>query len=268
MSAPTGEVDDVFADVSKLVGDNKTLNEGAINSIFREYNTEHLTPALDTQGKPVLVSKFGQVSDREYLDPSTGRVLKFDHLKRVFTGETEKRQQLDNRVESYRSAIATALQAYIAESYKPNKVVVAVYGADNGMLTICLSARNVNLGNFWTGGWRSIYSVSVSRESGSVSMSASIKINVHYFEDGNVQMHDAFDQKFTVAITGNAETTAANISKAINNFETDFQNNLEEMYVNMHRNTFKYMRRFLPLNKQKFTWALAAHSLAAEVSNH
>jgi len=38
--------------------------------------------------------------------------------------------------------------------------------------------------------------------------------------------------------------------------------------VNMHRNTFKHMRRFLPLNKQKFTWALAAHSLAAEVTNH
>ena len=45
------------------------------------------------------------------------------------------------------------------------------------------------------------------------------------------------------------------------------QNHLEEMYVNMHRNTFKNMRRFLPVNKVKFQWNSAAHSLASEVNN-
>lgn len=39
------------------------------------------------------------------------------------------------------------------------------------------------------------------------------------------------------------------------------------MYVNMHRNTFKNMRRFLPVSKVKFQWNSAAHSLASEVNN-
>jgi uncharacterized protein YpuA (DUF1002 family) len=65
----------------------------------------------------------------------------------------------------------------------------------------------------------------------------------------------------------NPETTASELRKAIETFETSYQNHLEEMYVNMHRNTFKNMRRFLPLNKVKFQWNSAAHSLANEVTN-
>ena len=34
-------------------------------------------------GKPVLVTKYGQVAPDLYLDPASGKVLKFDHVKRV-----------------------------------------------------------------------------------------------------------------------------------------------------------------------------------------
>jgi len=60
---------------------------------------------------------------------------------------------------------------------------------------------------------------------------------------------------------------ASELRKQIESFETTYQNHLEEMYVNMHRNTFKNMRRFLPVNKVKFQWNSAAHSLANEVNN-
>ena len=63
------------------------------------------------------------------------------------------------------------------------------------------------------------------------------------------------------------EAMASELRKQIESFETTYQNHLEEMYVNMHRNTFKNMRRFLPVNKVKFQWNSAAHSLANEVNN-
>ena len=63
------------------------------------------------------------------------------------------------------------------------------------------------------------------------------------------------------------ESMASELRKQIESFETTYQNHLEEMYVNMHRNTFKNMRRFLPVNKVKFQWNSAAHSLANEVNN-
>jgi len=268
MSAPTGEVDDVVSDVKQLVNDGSVLDDKALAGILREYNTDQLTPALDPSGsgRMIVVSKYGQVGNDHYLDPNSGKIYKFDHNRRVFTDETDKKAVLDDRTEGYRSAAQKALEVYISDNYKANKAVVAVYGSDNGSLTIALTARNVNLGNFWTGGWRGVYTVSVSG-SGKKEMKSSVKINVHYFEDGNVQLHSNIESGLGVQVSGSPEDTAASISKALAAFETDFQNNLEEMYVNMHRSTFKSMRRFLPLNKQKFNWNPAAHQLAAEVTN-
>jgi hypothetical protein len=59
MSTPVGEVDEVVADVQKLVKDDRTLNNNALLAILRDYNTEHMTAALDLTNKPVLVSKYG-----------------------------------------------------------------------------------------------------------------------------------------------------------------------------------------------------------------
>ena len=48
-----------------------------------------------------------------------------------------------------RNAIAAAVEKYAAGQYKAGKFVTAVYGSDDGTLTICISAKNVNLSNFW-----------------------------------------------------------------------------------------------------------------------
>jgi capping protein alpha len=112
-----------------------------------------------------------------------------------------------------------------------------------------------------TGSWRSVYTVSSSGE-----VKGFVKCVVHYFEDGNVQLHTNVEHSGNVSMNS-PDVTANELRKQIENFETSFQNHLEEMYVNMHRNTFKQMRRFLPVNKVKFAWNPAAHNLAAEVNN-
>lgn len=266
MSSPTGEVDEVVADVQKLVSDSKTLNHSALTSILRDYNTEQMTSAKDLNGEPVLVTKYGQVKSDEYLDPATGKVLQFDHSSRTFTRETDKKQQLSAEVDKYRRAIATSINNYIGALFKPHKCVAAVYGADNDTITICMSAKNVNLGNYWTGSWRSVYSLNV-RGSGNTELKGNVKINVHYFEDGNVQLNTVIDHSSNVS-KSDPDTCAKQVAESIEKFETEFQNNLEEMYVNMHRTTFKAMRRFLPVSRVKFTWTAAAHSLAQEVNKN
>jgi len=268
MSAPTGEVDEVVHDVMKLVSDNSTLDEKTMTNILREYNTDQLTPALDPSGgnRMIIVSKYNQVGPDLYLDPNSGKIFKFDQNKRIFTDDTDKRAVIEEKTENFRSAVQRGVDSYIGDNYKGGKAIANVFGSDGGNLTIAITARNVNLGNYWTGGWRSVYVVSIS-STGKKEIKGSVKLNVHYFEDGNVQLHSSIDHSQSVQISSNADETAKAISKAIGDFETDFQNNLEEMYVNMHRSTFKAMRRFLPINKQKFNWNPAAHQLAQEVSN-
>jgi capping protein alpha len=266
MSSPTGECDDVVTDVSKLV-DKSTMSNDNLEKILKDYNCENMVWGADPEDNkapPILVTAYGQVAADQYLDPNTGRVLKFDHKKRKFTGASDKKQSLGDDVAGYRNAIAKSVETYMTSQYKSGKVVSAVYGADNGQITICVSSKNVNLSNFWSGGWRSVFTINVGKK-GASELKANVKVQVHYFEDGNVQLHTNIDKTASIEV-GDEETTAKAVSKAINKIETDFQANLEEMYVNMHRTTFKAMRRFLPINRQPMTWSAAAHSLASEVA--
>jgi capping protein alpha len=258
MSSPTGEVHDVLLDVAKLVNDPSVLSDAAIRKIMKEYNHEQLQPAKTPDGHMLLASTYGFQGDDKYVDPSTGKVYSFDHRKHVFS-EAEGKYSLSDSVNSYRTAIEKAMQEYIGAQYKANKATVAVYGSDDGTITVCLSARNVHLPAFWSGGWRSIFTVNIKTK-GNVDAKCNTKVSVHYFEDGNVQLHAAIEKNVKVAVADEA-STASTLVKAISKMETDYQAAMEEMYVDMHDTTFKAMRRFLPINKMPMTWNVAAHSV-------
>eukprot|EP00808_Paulinella_micropora_P012250 g17493.t1 len=261
MSSPTGEVDEVVNDVKKLAGEG-ILTPDVIKGFLRDYNIEQMTFGPDPSGNKCLVSVHGRVDDELFLDPSTGQVMKWNHLTRKFTEVTDKKQVLNDNVAAYRAAIEEEMKNYISTSYKKNKVAMAVYGSDSGVITVCISAANVNLGNYWTGGWRSTYQFSA--KPGEQDVNADVRVNVHYFEDGNVQLHTNFPSTTKVKV-GDAKETAATVVAAIKKSESAFQNNIEEMYVEMHDNTFKQMRRFWPVNKQPFNWNVAAHKMTEQL---
>jgi len=265
MNSPPGEVHDVVTDVTKLLNDPRTLSDAAITKIMRDYNTEQFVVANDPDGVPIMVTAYGQVDGESYLDPNTGRVLKFDHKKQKFTEVIEKKQVLDETISKFREKTAKSLDTYLEQNFKQGKCVGTVYGSDNGKLTICISARNVNLSNFWTGGWRSTYSLIVGTQ-GESEIKGSVKINVHYFEEGNVQLHTRLDKAAKLNLSNDAEATANEITKAIGKIESDFQAQLEEMYVNMHHKTFKAMRRFYPVTRSQMIWNASAHTLNTEIS--
>lgn len=266
MSSPTGEVDDVVTDVTKLVDDPATLDDAALERILKDYNTEQLVWASDptNPSASVMVSAHGMVESDLFVDPNTGNVLKFDHTKRQFLEVTDKKAVLSDEVAGYRAAIQKSVDEYLKGQFKAGKAIAAVYGSDAGAITICISAKNINLAAYWTGGWRSVYTINVA-EKGKAELKGNVKSQVHYFEEGNVQLHSNKDFSTTVTVAGEEET-GKEIGKAISKLESEFQSNMEEMYVNMHRTTFKSMRRFLPISKNPMTWNLAAHNLAGEVA--
>jgi len=265
MSSPTGEVNDVVKDVIALVNDPAVLTDERISVILREYNTQNMVHATSPDGSEVLVTAHGQVDDNLYLDPGTGKVLKFDHRKQVFTGETDQRQVLTPEVDAQRQAIHAQLKAYCDSSYRDGKAVYGVYGTDDGRITVCISARNIKLSSYWTGGIRATYQLDVSKP-GSVDMTCAVKMNVHYFEDGNVQLHTDLNRTLKVNITPDAVATAKSVVSTLDKFESEFHSHLEELYVTMHTTTFKAMRRFLPISGTPMNWNTSVHSLASEVT--
>jgi len=267
MSSPTGEVNEVLADVQKLVKDDKVLNDDAITKILKEYNHEHMAFAPDPKGgsEMVMASAFALQQNGKYLNPNNNQLLTFNHKTQKWTGAQDSKSTLPNELLKYRAACQKALEGYVAETYKQGKVCVAVYVSESGRLTVAISAKNVHLGNYWTGGWRSCYGIGVDK-TGQCELKGSIKVNVHYFEDGNVQLHTSADKSATVNVSSKEEETGTTIAKAIEKIENDFHNSMEKMYIEMHSNTFKQMRRFYSIQKQPMDWRSAAHNMAHEVT--
>lgn len=263
-SSPTAEVQDVVKDVQILVNDTSVLSEEKLDAIMQQYNTENMIYAPAPSGDEVMVSVFGQVDSNKYLDPNTGRVLIFDHRKQQWVGETDQKQVLPPQTDEMRVAVATAVKSYVDGAYHKGKAISAVYASDDGFLTVCISSKNTRLSSYWTGSIRSSFRVDVSKQ-GSADLAGHIKINVHYFEEGNVQLNTTHQKTAKVQV-GDAATTAKNIVSTIDKIESEFQGNLEELYVNMHSNTFKAMRRFLPISGQPMNWNPNVHSLASEVT--
>lgn len=72
-------------DIRALVSKESLINNTAA-ATFREYNTEQMVivESPNNQHK-VLITKYGEVADGEYLDPKGNQVISYDHIKQVRT---------------------------------------------------------------------------------------------------------------------------------------------------------------------------------------
>ena len=92
-------------------------------------------------------------------------------------------------IKFYRSAFDDAAQDYLAEHYINGGCTV--YGAKKGgqtNITVCISSSKFNPNNFWNGRWRSVWECTFSGN-GSITLKGNLKLQVHYYEDGNVQLN-------------------------------------------------------------------------------
>jgi len=253
LNAPPGEFMEVVTDVRGLLSDESILNSSA-PATFREYNTDQLLEVSSPAGgHKVLITKEGEVNNGEYVDPKGNCVLQFDHIRQEVTGQrSPSGNEIDRSVEDYRSAIEAELEKYCKQHYQSG--AVTVYGKKEGggqSITICLSSFKFNSANFWNGRWRSQWTAKIS--GGKVDLTGRLRVNVHYYEDGNVQLTTDTPRKANVG-GGNPQTTAANIAATIKKVEQDFHQKLEISYATLSDTTFKALRRILPITRTKVEW--------------
>jgi capping protein alpha len=139
-----------------------------------------------------------------------------------------------------RLAVDDAVQTYVGNHYPDGASTVH---SKDGEIIVTLSGSKLNPGNFWNGRWRSEYTLKDGKLSGN------IKVQCHYFEDGNVQLNSTKDVNVDVA--GTDDKLASNLVKALEKAESEYQTLLNAECATMADTTFRALRRPLPLTRTK-----------------
>ncbi|KAL9538708.1 hypothetical protein MBANPS3_010730 [Mucor bainieri] len=245
LSSPPGEVNDVFNDVRTLVDNDEGLQDGILQAL-EQYNTEqHITvtpPGLDHD---VIVSKYGKIGQDRYLDPRSKQTFKFDHMR--LTASDVEEYTTESQLEPLRAAVEKECLAYVNDHF-PNGVCT-VHSTDNE-ITIAIVDNKYNPNNFWNGRWLAswIYDTQSNEVKGAT------KVNVHYYEDGNVQLNAEKNVNATVSKTEDNEQLAKSIIKEISTFDRQYHSSMNESYNDLAENTFKGLRRALPMTRNKMDW--------------
>lgn len=241
LNAPPGEFMEVVQDVRTLLGANESLINGSAPETFREYNTSQMLVVDSPAGHKALITKYNEVADGEYLDPRGGVAIQFDHISQAVSGSRDAAGEGDQSVEGFRQQVEAAAVKYADEHY-PNGAV-GVYGHE-GRVVVCISSAKFNPSAFWTGRWRSSWTIGNDGK-----ITGVMNVNVHYYEDGNVQLNTNTPKTLSYA-AGNAEAALKEIKKA----EQGFHSSLDTSYATMGDTTYKALRRALPVIRTKVNW--------------
>jgi len=264
LNSPPGEFNEVVTDVRALLNDDSLLNSTALET-FAKYNTDQMVIAKSPTGDhKVLITSYGEIDSKRYIDPRGQQIVTFDHIKAECTGH-EGYSPPDATVENYRSGLDKLVAEYVDDHFMEG--ASAVYGKkENGItLIVCISAQKFNPGNFWNGRWRSVYTISFKDGASSADLKGTYKINIHYYEDGNVQLTTSFE-KTTKVTLGNPDASAQAIIKAIEKSEKEYQTGLDDNYITMSDTSFKSLRRVLPVTRNKIEWnKIAGYKLGQEL---
>lgn len=141
-----------------------------------------------------------------------------------------------------------SLNTHASEHYP--KSSVGVYPiSDDTALAIVTVASKYSPSNFWNGRWRSSYVYNPSTS----TLSGVIKVDVHYYEDGNVRL--LTNKEVETKVPGGS---SGDVVKAIATAERKYQEDLNKAFGSLSEGAFKSLRRQLPITRQKIEWEKVA----------
>ncbi|THH07390.1 hypothetical protein EW146_g9333 [Bondarzewia mesenterica] len=274
LQSPPGEINDVLNDVRNIISDDDSLQAGVYPAL-QEYNLGQFivadVPGVQHQVRDrvacsSIISEAARMKGDEerFLDPRSKTTFLFDHISL----ETSDSQEFEPDLESepFRAALESSTLSYIAAHFHEGVGAVFAKAGSSTQFTIQIVANKYNPTNYWSGRWRSEYLVDFAEN----TISGRLLVNVHYYEQGNVQLETKHTTSIALPPTISASSPAPSASKILALIEDEegaYQAALGDVYHDMGEKTFKGLRRALPLTRQKIDWdKVLGYKLGAELS--
>jgi len=252
--APPGELADVIADIKALTINTPNL-VSQLGPAFEKYNEEQFaTVKLPGSSQQVIISSHNSLGDGRYYDVESSSSFAFDHTTQK--ASAVQSHVLEGSQADLAKSILKSLGPHVAEHF-PN----ASYGAypieNDSKIAILVVANKYSPNNFWNGRWRSLYIY----EPSSSSLTGSIKVDVHYYEDGNVRLLTNKPLSSSVS-----SSSASGIVREIATAEKRYQEEINKGFNNLSEGAFKGLRRQLPITRQKIEWdKIAGYRLGQDI---
>ncbi|EXJ69366.1 uncharacterized protein A1O5_07402 [Cladophialophora psammophila CBS 110553] len=247
--APPGELQDVIKDIKALASDDDPTLIAKLKPAFEKYNEEQMVATkLPGASDYVLISSYNRLSSGQYYDTQSSTSFSFDHT----TSKASAPQSYthDTKHSDLVSSILKHLSAHFAEHYPPTSspsAYTVCAAPDDSQVAVLISSLKASPKNFLSGRWRTalLYNPSAN------TLSGSIRVNVHYYEDGNVALSTKKDFS-NVAVDGGSGGDS--VVRKIAAIEKQYQEEVNRTIVGMNETSFKALRRQLPVTRQKVEW--------------
>ncbi|KAI8914820.1 F-actin-capping protein subunit alpha [Powellomyces hirtus] len=254
--SPPGEINDVFNDVRVLMDDEALLENGVV-SFFEDYNVEQFTTVVPP-GKDykVILSASNRTEEADrFVDPRGSISFAVDHIRQ--TTSDPQPTEPNAETEPFRHALDEAATKYVSDHYPEGTVTVF------GDLGFAIVGNKYNPNSFWNGRWRSQWSAPNAQN----EIKGTLTVNVHYYEDGNVQLTASKEIAVIVPPSNDPAAYAQTTFRLITKAEGEFQAALCEKLADLADTIFKTLRRALPITRNKINWdSIATYKIGSELS--
>lgn len=221
--------------------------------------SDHRKPAQLIRGRTILRHSKPDILPSRPCGTST--LLPIPNSLRIIDPSQKASNTQQHPLESQNADLIRSLQKSFASSTSEHfpSSTIGIYPIESdSAVAILLVANKYSPQNFWNGRWRSTYILDLS----SNSVNGTIKVDVHYYEDGNVRMNTSKKVELSSG-SGNAEALVREIAKA----ENKYQEELNRAFTALAEGSFKGLRRQLPVTRQRVEWdKIAGYRLGQDVA--
>lgn len=251
------ELSEMNIDESELVTNEPEANE-AVKEVLKEIILN--CPAGQTEIVGSLCTElFGSKFEGFLKEEINAKLVKDG----AFIGGSEGDQEESEDI--FERNLKEKLGEYVRELYPgTGKVSIKQCESDLSEWKIEIVGEKLKPKAFWSGHWKSTWTVKFiekeeqeaeKEEKKFFSLTGKIGLNVHYHEEGSVQL--SAEKEIPSRVDFQADTLAHCVDKIywkIKDSEDSVQVALNEAYQQLAENIFKKLRRQLPVTRTKMDW--------------